>query len=296
MTDLRRTLREGRAQLPAIGEVRCARPPHVSPYVVVIDDLDIDAIAGYLASLSLSDASALTVKSYAYDLLRWWKVLSALNIPWDRAVRDDVEVLVGWMRSASNPQRRRAGTSTVPSGSVNTTTGKPTLSAGYAPSTINHALTVMHSFYEYHHLYGRGPIVNPVPAAVDRQRDERRTLPRHSPRRSALRQKQSQRAPRSIPDAMWDQLVATMPHVRDRALLEFAVSSGARASELLGVRGSQVEWGENRFWVVSKGTRDHVPLPASPTAFGLLAAYFDACGTPDSGDRYGARCGDSRGR
>jgi hypothetical protein len=52
---------------------------------------------------------------------------------------------------------------------VNARTGKPTLAAGYAPSTIAHALTVVHGFYEYHRHYGRGPVVNPVPQSPDRR-------------------------------------------------------------------------------------------------------------------------------
>jgi len=53
-------------------------------------------------------------------------------------------------------------------------------------------------------------------------------------RRARLRQRVPQQAPRSIPDALWDELLAAMGCDRDRALLEFYVSSGARASELLG--------------------------------------------------------------
>ncbi|WP_217491827.1 tyrosine-type recombinase/integrase [Tsukamurella pulmonis] len=259
--------------------------PQVVPYVVVIDGVEVEPITGFLTSLAVSDASPLTVKSYAYDLLRWWKVLVALFIPWDHATREDVEVMVGWMRSATNPQRRRSAGATVQAGSVNMKTGKSALAAGYAPSTINHALTVVYSFYEYHRLFGQGPVVNPVPVAPDRRQHERGVPARVPARRAPLRQRQPQRAPRSIPDAAWDELVAAVPHVRDRAVLEVAVSSGARASELLGVCGEHVQWGDQRMWVVSKGTRDLVPVPVSPEAFALLAAYFDAHGAPGPGER-----------
>ncbi|MGH3534114.1 MAG: hypothetical protein ACRDQG_05285 [Pseudonocardiaceae bacterium] len=40
--------------------------------------------------------------------------------------------------------------------------------------------------------------------------------------------------PRAIPDLMWDELFAAMTCDRDRTLLLCYVSSGARASELLG--------------------------------------------------------------
>jgi len=88
----------------------------------------------------LSDTSPLTVESYAYDLLRWWRLLALVDVAWDRASRAEVELMVGWMRSAANPQRRRADLRVAQPGSVNLKTGKRALGAGYAPSTINHQL------------------------------------------------------------------------------------------------------------------------------------------------------------
>ena len=281
---MRRALREGRVELPAVGNVQCVEPPGVVPYGVVVDGVEVEPISSYLASLVLCDVSPLTVRSYAHDLLRWWKVLAALGVRWDCATREDIEVMVGWMRSAVNPQRRRSALSVSQPGSVNLKTGKPVLPAGYAPTTINHALTVVYGFYEHHLLYGRGPLVNPVPASPDRRRIQQRgSQPRL--RRAPLRQKQAERAPRSIPDTAWDALFAAMTHDRDRALLEFAVSSGARASELLGVCGEHVEWGDRRIWLVSKGTRELTAVPASPESFDLLAQYFELNGTPKPTER-----------
>lgn len=58
----------------------------------------------------------------------------------------------------------------------------------------------------------------------------------------------------------------------------------ARASELLGVRGDQVDWARQRVWVVSKGSRVLEPVPASPEAMQHLAAYFHEHGTPRPDD------------
>jgi integrase len=87
-----------------------------------------------------------------------------------------------------------------------------------------------------HGRFGAGPVVNPVPVSAQR----RQVLAHRSPlepvpvvRRARLRQRVTQ--PRAIPDALWDELFAAMGCDRDRALLESYVSSGARASELLGV-------------------------------------------------------------
>ncbi|WP_219589316.1 tyrosine-type recombinase/integrase [Gordonia terrae] len=253
------------------------------PYVVVIDDVEVAAITDYLASLVLSDMSPLTVRSYAHDLLRWWRILALVNIEWDRATTSDVELLVGWLRTAPNPQRRRANLSAAQPGTVNLRTGKPLLARGYAPSTINHALSVVSAFYEFHMLYGRGPLLNPVPDSAARRRMMRHLSPLEPvapQRRAPLRQRSPRRVPRSIPDGLWEELFATMTHDRDRALLAFYVSSGARASELLGVAGAQVDWTNKKLWVVSKGSRELSAVPGSPEAFTYLARYFDQCGTP----------------
>lgn len=54
----------------------------------------------------LTDMSPLTARSYGNDLLRWWRLLGVLEVACDHATRAEVEVLVGWLRSADNPQRR----------------------------------------------------------------------------------------------------------------------------------------------------------------------------------------------
>lgn len=62
-----------------------------------------------------------------------------------------------------------------------------------------------------------------------------------------LRQKVPKRAPRSIPDALWDELFAAVGSDRDRSLLAFDVSSGARATELLELIGERIDWVANGF-------------------------------------------------
>ena len=147
---------------------------------------------------------------------------------------------------------------------MNLKTGKPSLREGYAPSTINHNLTVVNGFYAFHVRFGAGPVLNPVPAS----RERRRALAHRSPleptpvfRRGRLRQKVPAQAPRSIPDQLWDELFAVMGCDRDRALLEFYVSSGARAGELLGIGLQDIDWPGQLVYVISKGTR--IPRPSS---------------------------------
>ena len=71
---------------------------------------------------------------------------------------------------------------------------------------------------------------------------------------------------------------------RDRALVAFWVSTGARASELLGVRSGDVDPGQQLITVVRKGTRAMQQLPASPDAFVWLRLYQSGA-RPGGADR-----------
>lgn len=47
-----------------------------------------------------------------------------------------------------------------------------------------------------------------------------------------------------MPDERWNELFAALRSNRDRAILALAISNGARASEILGMRGVDLDWGE----------------------------------------------------
>jgi len=194
-----------RARIGSVVELETFHPRYA------VFDCNGDTVAPtvpYLRGLALDDNRPLTGKSYAYDLLRWFRLLWFLDVPWDRASEAEASALVGWLRVAPNPQRRRRSPNAPRPGSVNLRTGKSYLKAGYAPSTINHCLTVVCSFYAYHQHYNRGPLVNPVPES----RAQRRALTHKAPegevppfRRARLRQRVRRADPRSVPDMMWDE-------------------------------------------------------------------------------------------
>ncbi|MGH2367889.1 MAG: tyrosine-type recombinase/integrase [Chloroflexota bacterium] len=277
-------LPDAHLDLPRTGDVRAGDAASLPYYVADACGAEVVPASQYLRDLALGDASPSTVRSYAYDLLRWWRTLEALGVAWDKATTGEVAALVGWLRTARNPQRRRS--SGPAPGTVNLRTGKASLAEGYAASTINHALSVLSGFYAFHAHYGRGPVVNPVPDQPRR----RAALGHRSPiephqrvPRARLRQRVPDRAPRSVPDHLWGELLAAMTCDRDRALLALYVSSGARATELLGLRLEHVDWAGKRIWIVSKGSRLLEAIPASPEAFAYLALYLDEHGLPAEG-------------
>jgi site-specific recombinase XerD len=144
-------------------------------------------------------------------------------------------------------------------------------------ATVAHCETVLRHFYDFHLESGSGPMVNPFP--LDRGRAGRAGA-HHNPmepyprRRSGLfRPRVAQRAPRRIPDEQFSELFARLGSHRDRALVAFWVSTGARASELLGATAGDVDPGQQLIMVIRKGTRAMQQLPASPDAFVWLRLY-----------------------
>jgi site-specific recombinase XerD len=131
-------------------------------------------------------------------------------------------------------------------------------------------------------------MVNPFPLVRERRR--KRVGVHHNPmsphrneRVGLYRPKLVDRPPRCIPDEKFNELFAWLRFAglrfaglrshRDRALVAFFVSTGARASELLGVRCGDVDSGSQLITVVRKGSRAAQPLPASPDAFVWLRLY-----------------------
>ena len=92
-------------------------------------------------------------------------------------------------------------------------------------------------------------------------------------RAGRYRPKARRRIPRQIPDEKFDELFAELGSNRDRALVAFWVSTGARASELLGATAGDADPGQQLITVIRKGTRALQQVPASPDAFVWLRLY-----------------------
>ena len=120
-------------------------------------------------------------------------------------------------------------------------------------------------------------MVNPFP--LSRSRRGGRANAHHNPaepyrdeRSGRYRPAVVQRMPRCIPDKKFDQLFSALPSNRGRALVAFWVSTGARASELLGATTGDTDPGQQLITVIRRGTR-FMQLPVSPDAFVWLRLY-----------------------
>jgi site-specific recombinase XerD len=254
---------DGARDLSLLRVLRCgaleATGDPFEPYQVVdVDGVVVAPVAAYLRDLQACGRPAATQRSYAMDLLRWFRFLWAVDVGWDQATRVEARDFCRWIQLAGKP-------------------GAPAPDTRYAPATVAHCETVLRGFYGFHLEAGTGPMVNPFPLARGRRG---RPNAHHNPmdpfraeRAGRYRPKTPRRIPRQIPDEKFDELFAALGSHRDRALVAFWVSTGARAAELLGARCADADLGQQLITVIRKGTRALQALPASPDAFVWLRLY-----------------------
>lgn len=243
--------------------------------------------AAFFAELAACGRPASTQRSYGMDLLRWFRFLWALGVDWDQPTRVEARDFCRWLQVATKPVRPHwrspagaphSGSDARTPATTNAVTGKRARGQRYEASTAAHCESVLRGFYDFHLEAGTGPMLNPFP--LTRHRQPGRANAHHNPmepfagqRSGRYRPKVVTRAPRSIPDQKFDELFAQLGSHRDRALVAFWVSTGARAAELLGATVADVDPGQQLITVIRKGTRVLQPLPAAPDAFVWLRLY-----------------------
>lgn len=256
----------------------------VEPYRLIdADGMVVNAVSIFFRELLAAGKAPATVRSYGMDLLRWWRFLGAIDVAWDRATRVEARDFSSWIQVTTKMRRgevvyQASALATAADKPPNAVTGKPRIGSSYANSTVAHSETVLRTFYEFHRDEGSGPIINPFPLDVARKRGRRNAhrnpMDEWSRERSGrYRPNVATRIPRAIPDDYVDTLFAALPSNRDRALVAFWISSGVRASELLGLRNCDVDPGQQSITVVRKGTRAIEQVPASGDAFVWLRLY-----------------------
>lgn len=118
------------------------------------EGIPIAVVDSYLLELMAAGRAVSTLRSYAMDLLRWFRFLWAVGVAWDRATRTDARDFSIWIRLTVKPARNRRASA-----------------ERYAPATIAHSETVLRLFYEHHRdVGGDGPLSDVPPSARPRER------------------------------------------------------------------------------------------------------------------------------
>ena len=258
--------------VPLVGGLVDTTDPSEPWRLVDADGESVMSVTAYFQELQAAGRSTSTLRSYGLDLLRWFRFLWALQVCWDRATRGEARDFSRWLQLAGKPARQHwRDMRGAPSPVANS-------GQAYAASVQAHSETVLRGFYDFHREAGTGPVLNPFP--LDRSRRHRRAHAHHNPMEPAgnervgrYRPTVASRIPRSIPDEEFNEIFARLPSHRDRALVAFYVSTGARASELLSVTHGGVDPGRQLITVIRKGTGAAQQLPASSDAFVWLRLY-----------------------
>jgi integrase len=276
-----------------VGSLQATGDPWEPFRLLDADGESLGCVSSYLAHLQAAGRAETTQRSYGMDLLRWFRFLWAIEVAWQQASRIEARDFTRWMQIASKPSRvhwrRRAAAATAegaastcpfrdPTGDAAAGVARSVSAGGYAASTRAHSETVLRHFYDFHLAAGSGPLINPFPLA--RPGNAGRAHAHHDPmdeyrgQRSGLfRPRLTEQAPRHIPDEGFNRLFAALSCDRDRALVAFWISCGARASELLGATQGDADVGRQLISVIRKGSRAIQQLPASPDAFVWLRLY-----------------------
>ena len=244
------------------------------PYRLVdADGKAVGAAGAYFGHLQAAGRAELTVRSYGMDLLRWFRFLWASGVAWDRATGPRPGISAGGCSWPGSRCGRTGASEPAGDGAAVAVAGEV-----YAPSVRAHSETVLRGFYDFHLEAGTGPLVNPFP--LDRSRRGGRAHAHRNPmepyrleRSGMYRPAVPSRIPRSVPDEDFNEIFAALHSHRDRALVAFYVSTGARASELLSATRGGADPGRQLITVVRKGTRELQQLPASTDAFVWLRLY-----------------------
>ena len=275
-------------EVPLSGALVATGEPFEPFRLVDATGKSIEPAAAYFAELMACGRSATTLRSYGMDLLRWFRFLSALEVQWDQATRVEGRDFCRWLQVVRKPVRPHwrhpeGGGETRPGPDseaepMEAGPGTTPESDRYAAVTVAHCESVLRSFYDFHLEAGTGPMLNPFP--LDRSRAGFRARAPHDSteefggkRRGRYRPKVVAVAPKAIPDQQFDRLFAALGSHRDRALVALWVSTGARASELLGATVADADPGQQLITVIRKGTGALQPLPAAPDAFVWLRLY-----------------------
>jgi integrase/recombinase XerD len=250
--------------------------------LVFPDDARAERAANaYLADLSHTFARPLTLRSYAFDILRWLRFLVGVGVVFDEATRGDYTDYRRWLIDHGKTGGVRRPRAEPPRGRLNRVTGKVMPDeVQFDPATIRHSRVVLHEWYEFLAERGCRPLVNPIPHSRRQAAGEPRAFAHHNPlepfaagRARRVDPPDPQMTPRHLTDAHFCDFWAELSSDRNRALVKITVDCGIRPGELLALRGEDIDWGNAALHVVRKGGRKAQWLPVSGDAVVWLRRY-----------------------
>ncbi len=216
-------------------------------YVVIDDEgMLVEPIGRYLKYLDRISAARNTLHSYATVLKQYWEYLSQQQLDWQHITLDDLAQFVLWLK--------------LPTGSLRILPVQPVPQAR-SNRTINHALTVLSSFYEYHWrmddiaMNVKEKITTYLHPRARRYKSFLHHITKGSPvAKNILKQKEEKRQrPPTITKTEVQMLLDACSNQRDRLLVWLLYESAMRVGEVLALYVEDVDVAENRLYVRDRG-------------------------------------------
>lgn len=107
------------------------------PFRLKFPDTEHQTVSSFLCDLSASGCSPATLRSYANDLLRWFRFLHGRFVAWERAERLDVRALVNNMSASPTANALRRGPENA--AATNAATRKPGAGTTFSANSIKSA-------------------------------------------------------------------------------------------------------------------------------------------------------------
>jgi len=220
---------------------------HKVRYVVMDEEGKlVGPIVQYLKYLDRIGSARQTLRSYAAALRQYWEFVSQEQFDWQHITLDDLSRFVLWLK--------------LPSGSLKVL---PPHSVEQARSnrTINHTLTVVRGFYDYHwrteevSTNMKERTTTFLPARARRYKGFLHHIAKGSPvTKNILKQKEEQRQrPKTITKDQVQELLNACVNERDRLLVHLLYESAMRVGESLSLFVEDVDIAENRIHIHDRG-------------------------------------------
>jgi site-specific recombinase XerD len=232
------------------------------------DYAPIEPIQRYLNHLVNLERSPNTVQSYVHYLKVYWEWLTNQHIDWRNVSLENLSEFMHWLRV----------------GDAKVVSMQP-VKAIRSEKTVNHAMTAVHTFYEFHlHLgnVGSDKRFSRFNIPIGSQYKSFLTgIAKAKPRRkSLLKLKEPKQFVGCLTSDEVKQLVAACNHKRDKLIILMLYETGIRKGELLGLRHEDIgDFGENEIAIVKReninGARVKSAERTIPVSKELIQAYND---------------------
>jgi integrase len=215
--------------------------------VVLLDDTggEIEPVNRFLSHLTDSNYSPNTVCAYAYDLAHLVRFLNQRSLGWnDFRPSTALELLAYLRRVPSRRPAQRLGLT------VATEQGRL-----LSPATVQRVLATTSSFFEWaiaaeRYTAGENPMQRRVDHALGRVPDRHQPFvgapSRQRPVRRTVRVRLPLRLPRPMTSEDIDALLASIPTLRDLAIVLLMLDGGLRPGEVLCLQLGDVSYGRRR--------------------------------------------------